>query len=210
MIGLPLRATSLALALLLLGCDRITVSLHRKEKKSPDSDSAPIGPGGFRIAETNRTAQGATRYLAQAGPAGGCEFEILVAEPTPVSDTAFSFTRATLARRPHRDCTAFLKELAPLLGYKGQLPSPPKVDQLQCTIAVLGTELSRMPEGPEGGGGFAPKPPGHWTVGKLFLLDGEAEVFLNLNAKDRVGELSLKDEEYAKLVVGELAKILLP
>jgi hypothetical protein len=210
MIGWPLRTTSLALALLLLGCDRISVSFYRDEEKTPSSDAAPIGPGGFRIAETNRTAQGAMRYLAQAGPVGGCEFEILVAEPTPVSDTAFSFTRATLARRPHKDCSAFLKQLAPLLGFKGELPSPPRVEQLECTFAVLGTELSRRPEGPEGGAGFAPKPPGHWTVGKLFLLDGEAEVFLNLNAEDRVGELSVKDEEYAKLVVEELAKILLP
>ena len=53
-------------------------------------------------------------------------------------------------------------------------------------------------------------PPGNWTAMKLFLADGEGEVFLNINARDGVGEFSIKDEDYATIVVTELAKVLLP
>ena len=45
---------------------------------------------------------------------------------------------------------------------------------------------------------------------KVFLADGEGEVFLNLNPKEEIGEFSVKDEEYGSVVVTELAKVLLP
>ncbi len=33
---------------------------------------------------------------------------------------------------------------------------------------------------------------------------------MNINVRDGIGEFSLKDEDYAKVVVRELAKVLLP
>ena len=45
---------------------------------------------------------------------------------------------------------------------------------------------------------------------KLFLAGGEGEVFLNINAREGLGEFSIKDEDYATIVVTELAKVLLP
>jgi hypothetical protein len=54
------------------------------------------------------------------------------------------------------------------------------------------------------------KPPGHWTTGKLFLADGDAEVFLNLDSEEGIGEFSIKDEDFADVVIRELAKVLLP
>jgi hypothetical protein len=63
---------------------------------------------------------------------------------------------------------------------------------------------------PESGASFSPTPPGDWTVEKLFRADGEGEIFLNLNERDGVGEFSLKDSDYAAVVVTELAKIFLP
>ena len=38
----------------------------------------------------------------------------------------------------------------------------------------------------------------------------KGEVFLNLDVPDGLGELSVKDEDYAVIVVTELAKVLLP
>jgi hypothetical protein len=81
-------------------------------------------------------------------------------------------------------------------------------DRLSAAIAILGTNQSRSNNGPIAGG-FTSKPPGSWTATKLFLADGEGEVFMNLNARDGFGEFSIKDEEYATIVVIELAKVLL-
>ena len=72
-------------------------------------------------------------------------------------------------------------------------------------LAVLGRGQSARP-----GGGYSSSPPGPWTAAKLFLADGTGEVFLNLDEHYCAGEFSIKDEDHAKIVVTELAKIMLP
>jgi len=114
-----------------------------------------------------------------------------------------------LRRQPRSDCTKFLRRVAKELALSGSLPRPPAVEELECSIVILGTSQSRVEE-PEIGPSFWPTPSGNWTAGKLFLADGEGEVFLNLNERDGIGEFSIKDEDYAAIVVTELAKILLP
>ena len=51
-------------------------------------------------------------------------------------------------------------------------------------------------------------PPGNWIVTKAFLADGTAEVYLNLDPADGIGEFALKDEEYAQTVLRELETVL--
>jgi hypothetical protein len=162
------------------------------------------GPGTFRLNEIGATTDGGTRYLGTAGePVKRCAFEIIVAKPQGAG--AFAMAPATLVRHAHADCTAFLEALAPALGWKGKLPRAKPAPRLPASLAILGTEQTRSPDG-----SFASEPKGPWTAAKLFLADGEGEVFLNLNAHDGLGAFSAKDEDYAKLVITELGKVLLP
>lgn len=192
--------------LLALGCAR---GDGRAGSSSASSRVSPATPaaGEFQIVETVGNPGGGTQYVAKAGD---CSFEIIVGSAKPASGSVFTFAPASLVRRPHSDCTAFLAALAPQLGFKGPLPTPPRVSRLDASLAVLGSNQSRSSDRPEVAGGFSSRPPGHWTATKLFLADGEGEVFLNLNEHDRVGEFSIKDEDHALIVVTELAKLFLP
>jgi hypothetical protein len=172
--------------------------------------AAATYPGAFRILESGSTADGGMRFVADAGEAAKpCTFEIIIGKSKPAGGGLFAFAAATLVRRPRADCAAFLKALAPHLGFRGRLPAPRPADRLVTSVAVLGTNQSRAGKSRTIAGGFSSQPPGNWTVTKLFLADGEGEVFLNLNPVERVGEFSVKDEEYATTVITELAKILL-
>jgi hypothetical protein len=164
----------------------------------------------FRVAVLARNPDGGTRYLASTdSPHGRCQFELVI-EPTKPSSAQFSFTKAALMRRPASDCTAFLAALAPQLDFHGELPAPPRAKSLSLAMAILGTKQSRTPGTGEIAGGFTSTPPGNWTAGKLFFKDGEGEVFLHVNEQDGLGEFSIKDSDYATVVVTELAKVLLP
>jgi len=52
------------------------------------------------------------------------------------------------------------------------------------------------------------KPPGNWLVTKLFFGDDEGEVFLDLNPMEGAGGFSIKDVEYASVVMTELASVM--
>ena len=70
-------------------------------------------------------------------------------------------------------------------------------------MAILGTDVTLEPRG-----GFSAKPGGGWITTKVFLSDGEAEVYLNLNPSIGIAEFSIKDEDYGDIVLRELATIL--
>jgi hypothetical protein len=166
-----------------------------------------LRPGMFRIVETSATPDGGTRYVADASDgAKACSFEIVIGKAKTTASGFFGFAPAAIVRRPRADCATFLKALAPQLGLRGKLPAPRPADKLTASVAVLGVNQSRDSASPEGG--FSSRPPGNWTVTKLFLAGGEGEVFLNLDAADHIGELSVKDEDYATIVMTELAKVL--
>jgi hypothetical protein len=174
----------------------------------PPRVGAALRPGEFRLVDVSEMPEGGTRYTADAtdgrGGAPGCSFSITLGKPKNPSDS-FAFAGARLARRPAQNCTGFLKALARELGFAGELPAPRPVASLDAQVAILGRDQSRGDQG-----GFTSEPAGPWTAAKLFLAGGEGEAFLNLNPTDRVGEFTLKDEEYATTVITELAKILLP
>ena len=169
-----------------------------------------LEPGMFHLRDLGPQPDGAAHYVAsvEASPRV-CQFELVIVGGKVRDGVPFSIAQATLVRRPAADCAAFLKVLAKRLAFTGELPRPKPVERLSASIAILGTNQSRRPAG-EIGGSFSSTPPGHWTAAKLFLADGEAEVFLNIDAHDGVGEFSIKDEDYAAAVVTELGKILLP
>jgi hypothetical protein len=168
-----------------------------KEQKAAASEQ--LRPGEFWVSDLGSTAEGAARYLASTGEnPGACRFEVLIEKSS----------KAALVRRSGSDCTTFLAALAKQLAFSGELPRPAHVDRLGASIAILGTHQSRSDEG-EIAGGFTSKPPGHWTATKLFLAGGAGEVFMDIDARDGIGEFSIKDEDYATVVVTELAKVLL-
>jgi hypothetical protein len=166
----------------------------------------PTGPGSFALTEISAVAGGATRYLASVGDGASqaCAFDIVIRPSVPVGG-GHSMADVTLGRQPKSDCTAFLTALAPALGFKAKLPRPAAASRVEGVLAVLGRGQSARP-----GGGYSSNPPGPWTAAKLFLADDSGEVYLNLDEHDRAGEFSIKDEDYAKIVVTELAKIMLP
>jgi len=170
----------------------------------------PLEPGMFLLSDLGPREDGAARYLASAyASRRACRFELQIAVGKPSSGAPFAMAHALLLRRPTADCTEFLRVVAGRLGFVGELPKPRASEQLSASLAILGTNQSRVSAG-EIGGIFSSVPSGHWTAMKLFLADGEGEVFLNIDVQDGVGEFSIKDEDYAAVVVTDLAKILLP
>jgi len=198
------------LAILVYGCSPTPSDVPREPAEAlPTSAQASrqLGPGGFHITDLGSPAGGGSRYIAASG--GTCKFEVLINKSIPTADAQFSFAEAALSRQPGADCTTFLRALAKHLGFSGELPNPARIERLPASLAVLGTNQSRSDAG-EVAGGFSSTPSGSWTAMKLFLAGGEGEVFLNINAREGLGEFSIKDEDYATIVVTELAKVLLP
>jgi hypothetical protein len=154
-------------------------------------------------------SSGQAQYLAEVGPS--CKFEIEIGKATSGGDGQFdfSFAPAAIVRRAGADCTQFLASLAPALGFSGDVPQPEPTSRLEASVTILGKNQSRANANAQIAGAFVGNPPGPWLVTKLFLADGEGEVFLNLNETDGFGEFSIKDPDYAELVVTELAKVLL-
>jgi hypothetical protein len=74
----------------------------------------------------------------------------------------------------------------------------------------LGTSLSRQSGENVIGGSFTSSKPGNWIAVKLFLADGEGEVYLNINPAIGQGEFTTKDPEYGEVVLRELASVFLP
>ena len=102
----------------------------------------------------------------------------------------FSFAAASLARRQGSDCTSFIRALARHLGFHGELPTPGPADRLAASLAILGRNQSRSADKGEVAGTYSSNPAGHWTATKLFLADGEGEVYLNINLPEGFGEFS--------------------
>jgi hypothetical protein len=206
-----MRLAALVISTAVLVCACGDRSTQQAAGHQSATDAAPRAAGAFRLIEVKRDGDGTAHYKAAAGaPGSSCEFEILLGAIKPTEASPFSFTTAALIRAAHADCEGFLSALAPELGFDGPLPTPPAVAKLDASIAILGVGQSRATHEAEVAGGFTSTPPGPWLVTKLFLADGEGEVSLNLDERDKVGELSIKDTDYAQVVVTELAKILLP
>ena len=182
---------------------------------SPSSSGVPpvvqLSPGAFRVTDLGSTVGGGARYLATSSETPPvCQFEVVIEKSKAASATPFSFSEAALIRKPKSNCKAFLRGVATRLAFSGDLPKPPARNRLPVSIAILGVDQSRAPDDGEIAGSFSSNPPGNWTATKLFLADGEGEVFLNINAQEGIGEFSIKDEDYATVVITELAKIFLP
>jgi len=125
-------------------------------------------------------------------------------------DSPFSFTEAVLVPLDRKHSRCFVEVLA--RDFFTALPEatkrPGKLTPVRLTVAVLGQNMVRAPEG------FFTAPtkskPGTWLTTKLFLEKGDvsAEVFFNLDTKFDEAELTEKDAEYREALVDLLSKAL--
>lgn len=156
----------------------------------------------FDIRPDPSAAPSVERYIATHSMNGKtARFRIEIGKQKPAD--GFTFGTGKLYSDPRSDASEFILELRRALEAQ-QLPdTSERLTELSFTAAIIGTNLSHAPEG-----GFFADPPGPWTAIKIFLTDGEGEVFLNLNVKEGKGEFSIKDPEYGDSVLRELAKVL--
>jgi hypothetical protein len=130
-------------------------------------------------------------------------FDIELTMARPSGQTPFAFTKGKFIAVPNSDASSLLLALQKTLQAKTLPSNPIRVAELPFSAAILGDHASHSPNG-----GFAMKPPGNWTSIKLFLGDGSAEVFFNINLVLGKGEFSMKDPDYGDGVLQELAKVL--
>ena len=139
-------------------------------------------------------------YVAD-GKTARFDIELTMARPSGQIPVAFS--RGKFIAVANSDASSFLMALQKTLQAKTIPANVARVAELPFGVAILGSHVSHSPNG-----GFAVKPAGNWTTTKLFLGDGSAEVYLNLNPVLGKGEFAIKDEGYGDAVLQELAKVL--
>jgi hypothetical protein len=119
------------------------------------------------------------------------------------SNGLFTFSKGSIRHVQGSNSQDFLSKLTSTLGAKRVPKISKKVEVLNFDVAILGMHNTRFEDG-----GFSSQPIGNWITTKIFLANGEAEVFLNINPVSGIGEFSLKDTEYGDVVLRELASVL--
>ena len=156
------------------------------------------------VGSTSGSRQWIATYAA-AGKTAKFRIELGPGHSGDDEDRAFhiSFGKGRFVSVPGSDASAFLVDLKKALEAKTVPNKVVRVTSLPFEFAILGENQSRTADG-----GFNTKPPGDWTAMKIFLADGEGEVFLNLNPAGNKAEFSIKDSDYGDIVLAELAKVL--
>jgi len=138
------------------------------------------------------------------------EFVLELGSHQPASSGPFAFARAVLRGRGGTEPSAFLNVLAVALGAESTWPRRPKADLLAIDVGILGSGLARGGKSSEGNwiaGEFSDTKPGTWLVTKLFLGDGQAEVFLALSDEEGQGLLIRKNPDDGPTAVAEFARL---
>jgi hypothetical protein len=149
--------------------------------------------------------------LTYAGTSGrDATFDLDLGPRRPASSRDFSFAHGVLHGGGGSAPDAFLKALAEALEAGAPWPGRAAAVEMPLDVGILGDSLARGALDQKGrviAGEFTDARPGSWLVAKLFLKDGEAEVFLALSATERLGLLIKKDPEYGPDVVAEFARL---
>jgi hypothetical protein len=137
-------------------------------------------------------------------------FELNIGAKQEASSPGFHFAPGTLRARPGGAPVAFLKALTYALEAADTPSARHPAEQLSIDVGILGEHLSRGISPSPGrvvAGEFAESPRGSWLVTKLFLNEGQAEVYLALSAPLQRALLIKKDPEYGTDVVAEFARL---
>jgi hypothetical protein len=180
---------------------------------SPYRESLPADqPGSFALSEveSKETPEGILKTWRATSRGGGEPFafglEILLKAPKDKGQ--FAFSKGALIREHGADGKRFLEEVGRAIEAGEVIPTKEEqVDRLEFATAILGTSLSWKTGDSVIAGSFTSSKPGDWIALKLFLADGEGEVYLNINPVIGQGEFATKDPEYGEVVLRELAKV---
>jgi hypothetical protein len=189
-------------ALLLPGCRESTV---RALPASPDSvrfriQAEPLGPA---------VDQNARAWLATYNADGKtARFRVHLVLKAPREKYMPAFSSGAFYRVPRSDSAALLRDLARVLGARKPPTAARKEEKLPFRAAILGQNLSRAEGATVVAASFTYQPKGTWIATKVFVGDGDAEFFLNLDPPGGVGEISVKDSDYGDQVFQELSKVL--
>jgi hypothetical protein len=183
----------------------VVPACHRRSEPPSASADALL----FRI-EALPDAGGTRKAWLATYDAGGrtARFHIELDLKAPGRGSPFTFTSGAFVREPGSDGTQLMSDLARALGGTRPAPSSNGVERLAFEAALLGRDLSRGRGSDQYAGAFTSSPKGTWIATKVFLADGEGEVFLNLDPVGGWGEFAAKEPEYARSVLGELSRVL--
>ncbi len=173
-------------------------------------------PGSFALTEIDSkgTSDGTLkiwRAPSRATDGEPFDFRLEMLLKTPKGDVPFAFSKGAIIREPGANGTRFLMEIARAIEADGDVASQAeRAERLDFSTAILGTSLTREAGDDIIGGRFTSTKSGDWIAFKLFLADGEGEVYLNVNPVIGEGEFTTKDPEYGEIVLRELAKVFYP
>ena len=134
-------------------------------------------------------------------------FRISLTLADPASGSPFAMSKCAFIRESGSQPSGFLRELAAALEAKGRIKKRPATNRVDFSIALLGQNQSRGPNG-----GFSGEN-GNWIVTKVFIGENEGperqgEFYLNLNPREGMGEITMKDPDYGDIVLRELSRVL--
>jgi hypothetical protein len=137
------------------------------------------------------------------------DFAMRMPTPSETHDSPVPMVRGKLRRVRSAHGQPLIEAIAHAFAADSVPRAVEKVDSLTITVGVLGTQLAHQSGASIYAGEFTSDTPGDWIAAKLFLGDGETEVFLAINPHTGEAQLFTKDPEYANAVVQEFARILL-
>jgi hypothetical protein len=181
-------------------------------KSAPPAElpfSSAQGSVGFDVTLESRPSdpQKPTRWLATyKSGSHTAQFRIELDSPQQSASTkpvGVSFGKGRFVAIAGSDNSVLMVELKKALEAKTLPTRTTRADSVQFTYAIIGGDLYRQADG-----GLTGDRKGNWAAIKLFLGNGESEVYLNLNSALGKGEFSIKDPEYGDSVVSDLAKVL--
>jgi hypothetical protein len=191
-----LAAAIVAAALWLSSCK----SKHDEPLEEHYGD--PEGSVGFDVTSPAHSSvfEAPTRWEAfYRSPGHVARFTIVFDSPqeTVSKPIPLSFGKGRFVAVPGSDGSALIAELKKQLEAKSIPAGVTRVQAVPFEYVILGRDQHRDANSKV-----------NWITMKLFLGDGEGEVYLNLNPGQGKGEFSIKDSDYGDFVVKQLARVL--
>jgi hypothetical protein len=211
-----LLIASIAVPLAISSCKTNPPSASAIQRAGFSAESANANTVSFKIQELDRheVKEGEeVNWLAtHESSAGEARFRITMVLRTPRGESPFAISTGAFIRETESQYSEFLRQIAKALEAKK--PSNSKIGmgrsgtgRLDFIVALLGRNLSRGRGSDVVGGGFTSEPQGDWIATKIFVADGGGEFLLNLNSRERRGEISMKDPSYGNVVLRELSRV---
>jgi hypothetical protein len=182
---------------------KVTPPDPQDSELEPESVTFDIQELGHRaVSKGDETTWQATFQSAS----GSAQFEIALVLPPPDPNSLFGFSTGGFIANPSSDYSDFVRAVAKALQAgqpKSGKPSKVGSNRLDFNVAILGRNVKHETSGAAG----SSQTGADWLVTKVFVANGQGEFYLNLNAKAAIGEISIKDEDYGDIVLGEFAKV---